>query len=58
VKRVGYILTFGNGEYVEFYRLDTKEVITTSVKEEATSFLSKNNADFVAKELGCGVLKK
>jgi len=53
-----YILTFGEGEYVESYTLDGKRIVTGEKKEIAVSFLSKSNADFVAEKLGCMVSER
>lgn len=55
VKYLGYILTFGDGEYVESYSLAGKEVTSTYEKEDAKVFASRVEADYIAEKIGCEV---
>ncbi|WP_002009423.1 hypothetical protein [Bacillus wiedmannii] len=50
---MGYILSFGEGEYVDSYSIGAKEVSTTYKKEDAIAFEHKSEAEYVAELLGC-----
>ncbi len=50
---MGYILIFGEDEYVESYHLGSKEVTTSPVRKDAIEFQSRTNAEFIAERIGC-----
>lgn len=52
-----FILTFGEGEYVESYSLTRKEVFTGDKKDDAIKFEDKLEADYASEILGCMVIE-
>ncbi|WP_176765410.1 hypothetical protein [Salimicrobium album] len=53
---MGYILIFGEDEYVESYHLGNKEVTTSPVRKDAIEFENKENAEFIAERVGARVV--
>lgn len=54
---MSYVLTFGEGEYVESYFIGAKELSSTYRKEDALVLIDKSHAEFLAERIGCKVEK-